>query len=361
MNKYEFSYSEYRTNEKSGITTLVPLVRYFFAAENPKEMRLKEYQKMLLAIVDMPLYARVLCGFVEAQNVAADFTEERFSFRNCTSDDLLTLYNSIENFLLKILYKQQVGDAEDRENLTPIDKSDLAFLREYLTDNNCENYTYNYHLFIRQIALTTFLDVSDKWFYENWQIAGKDIFEVCGRKFFLPANAIIELCNQKGLEQVLGKGEFEQAIQNAANEQVRPYTTWEATTAIDFYTFSQNFDIIHQGVEISQDDLNEGKKIAFENSAAAMFACLSREIESIDPNTGKLKFVPTKKAMKMHELEQSTSELIDFFNSHLTMDEVHQCNFFFANTINPINNIFTLLTKNQPPATQPKKHPKNKK
>jgi len=346
MQKFEFPYEEYRFNKLTGLGSAVSLKRSFYSASKPKEMSLKEYQNMLLAIVDMPLFARVLCGFVKADTVAIDFKEERFNFNKCNSEDLLTLYNSIEKFLLTILFKTKDDVQTEKENLLPIELSNLDFLRDYITDNNCENYNYKIHSLLCQIIANTFLAVSNVSFYQNKNIEGKNIFEVGSRKFFLPVAAIMDLSNKKAAEYVLGKDEFEKAINEVSQNQFTPYSTWNATTAIHFYTFSQNFDLIHNGEPISIEQLNEGQKIAFKNSVAAIFATLSREIESISAD-GKINFVKTKKEMTLKELENDTNEKITFFNTHLTMDEAHQCNFFFANTISPTNNTIILPTNNQ--------------
>lgn len=348
MQQYDFPYTELRANSKTMQAQSVELVRTFYAASIAKDMKLGQYQKMLLAVVDMPLFARVLCGFVDKKSVLADFAEDRFNFHQCNEKDLLILYDCIEKFFVTVFFTK-ANEAEKK----PITANDLLFLREYLTSNNCENFSFYYFSNLFEIIANTFLAVSDKQFYEDGNIKGKNIFEVGGKLFYLPVKAIQDLIAQQSANFVLSKNQLESTvIENLGSGQYKPYSTWNATTAIEFFRLSQDFSIIHQGVQINQAELNENNKIAFENSVAAIFAALSREIDYIDADTNKIYLVAESSEKTIQEMESDTIKKIDFFNTHLTMDEAHQCSFFFANTITPTNNILALHTKSH--------HPKNK-
>lgn len=343
MIKYQFGYTELRVQYGSAVP--FSLSKEFFAAKSPKDMRLQQYQKMLLCVVDMPLFVRVLCGFVSKEHISADLQDERFMFNKLQPADLLELYGHIEAFLATILHTQ------DNDNYLPIDKADLGFLREYLTADNCAEFNYTNFSFLAQIIANTFIAVSDKSFREQWQTEGKNIFEVKGRKFYLPAKAIVEL-TEKAVSQKITKQQFDQTLNSLSGGTFGYYNTWDATTAIEFYSLSQNFNLIHNGTEISQDELNKDKKLAFEYSVAALFATLSREIKEVSAN-GMVKLMPQKE-MNLQELQEHTTELINFFNQNLTMHEAHQCSFFFANSILPTKNFTDLLT-NLHQSPKPKK------
>lgn len=340
MYKWDFTFYELRINQQTQTAEPVPLVRSFFSAETPKEMNLLQYQNMMLAIVDMPLWARVLFGFVTEQ-IQPDLAEERFTFKGLSAQDFKELYDCAEALLLTILCD---------ENKQLINAQDLVPLRTYLTDDDCENFSRAMFEFLAEIIAKTFLAVSNKSFYENYKTQGKNVFDVGGRKFFLPAKAVMEFTNLKATQKKISKVEFDNLMKRVSDNTFDNYSTWQATTAIDFYELSQSFEIIHNGIPISREKLNSGNKIEFRNSAAAIFAALSREVKSISED-GKIELVP-KFAKRLDELEQSTAEMINFFNEHLTMDEAHQCNFFFVNLIAPTKNFITLPLKNPQPQKQ---------
>lgn len=338
MYRYEISYTEHYVDATTQVASTNQVLKPFFAPAEPKEISLRKYQKMLLSIVDMPLFVRVLLGFVDKKNMPIENIEERFDFSALSPKDLAVLYDAIEGFLLTVFHNETIE--QTYELITP---KDLLFLRDYLTDSQCENFSYKFYSYFCKIIADTFLAVSDKCFYEKRTIEGKNVFEVRGRKFFLPAQAVSNFINSKGVQYKISKQELDSLVAaELADGSQNIYSTWQATTAIDFYTLSQNFDIIHNGNEISHQKLNDGNKIAFENSAAAIFASLAREIKGVSQN-GKIE-LKKREIMDIEELQKHTLSLISFFNDHLTMDEVHQCSFFFANFTQRTENFINLHT-----------------
>lgn len=334
MQKIDFQYQQECLDGESGQVAVQEFKHSFFFPTKPKELTLRRYAQIMVSIVKMPLFARVLLGFVSHTDVETDFKEERFFFHNCSLTDKLALYESIECFLL-------AAASSTDAIFTSVYPKDFVFLRQLLTADECENFTMHYLLYLATVIAQTFSAINPKDILKECLEDskktgqfGKNVIKVAGEDYYLPAAAVKELAEIQLQQSAMGLHQWQQKVAQLSNaDNFADYNVWELTTAIEFYSLTPDFNLLYKSNELSNSELMNDSHIAqFMQSNAAVFAHVARKITHINPITGAITTEKLKQ-MNINELSERSNKLIALFMDNLDMQQAYCAYFFFLNTM----------------------------
>jgi len=324
---FEITYQKQKVL-KNGRVLPVKKIHTFFYPTNPKEINIKDYQKFLSSIDNLPNFVAVLLGFKKIADFEAVEIEDNFYFENLSDADTEEFKKSIITLLCPVLKK-----SEHIFEL-PCELSDFDF---FFADG-FDDYFPVY--FFGSLLADIWENISNVFIWKEIAAAaqdearemlmGKNTFsldyedpisgEVTQRKFCLPderlkdyvAKLYSSLLDTEERGQPLNKliESLQAQIKEGVNLSYFPvYNAWQATTALTF------------------DELRNNGSIEESKAIAALLAALCLEIETEEPLTFK-----SFENAPLEQMEKETLWRINAIENTLDMHQAHYVNFFFRAT-----------------------------